>query len=130
VTAIAHAPSPPDDRDLVQHVHAFQTAAAMRVALGPFPTDARLDALLRIADGIDDWSAAAAWIALRALAEATPELRAAITTHARAALPAAGEPLPPMSRALAVTGCELAAGDDRARYLRLRARVRREIAQD
>ena len=61
-------------------------------------------------------------------AEATPALSPAVEARARTALPVAGEPLAPMSRALAVTGCELAAGDDRAPYLRLRARVRGEIA--
>ena len=130
VAAMAYVPAPPDDRDVARHVHAFQTAAALRVAMGPFPADVRLEVLLRLADGVDDWSAAASWIALRALAEATPELRPAVEARARTALPVAGEPLAPMSRALAVTGCELAAGDDRAPYLRLRARVRREIAQE
>jgi tetratricopeptide (TPR) repeat protein len=127
MAAMVHVPPPPDDRDLVQHVHAFQIAAALRIALGPWPETARLEALTSLLDGVDDWIPAAAWLGLRALA-ARDALRDDIERRARNGVSPQHESLPPMARALAVTGCELAKGDDRAPYLRLRARVRRELA--
>jgi tetratricopeptide (TPR) repeat protein len=125
--AMVHVPAPPDDRDIVQHVHAFQVAAALRIALGPWPESARLEALTSLLDGVDDWIPAAAWLGLRAFA-ISDELRATIVRRARESVPSQHESLPPMARAVAVTGCELAKGDDQAPYLRLRARVRRELA--
>jgi hypothetical protein len=66
---------------------------------------------------------------LRALAAAAPEVRAAVEERARSMSPAPAEPLPPMARALAVTGCELASSAERRPFVRLRARVRRELAE-
>jgi tetratricopeptide (TPR) repeat protein len=127
LAAMAHVPAPTDDRDIVQHVHAFQVAAALQIALGPWPATARLDALTGLAEAVDDWTAAAAWLGLRALAT-TGERRTQVEELARTMIPDAHAALPPMSRALAVTGCELATGERRAPFLRLRARVRRELA--
>jgi tetratricopeptide (TPR) repeat protein len=127
LAAMAHVPAPPDDRDVVQHVHAFQVAAALHIALGPWPETARLAALTSLAEAVDDWTAAAAWLGLRALA-GTAELRPQIAALARRMLPDAQAPLPPTSRALAVIGCELATDDERAPFLGLRARVRHELA--
>jgi hypothetical protein len=120
-------PTPSGDSDVVQYVHAFQVAAAMRVALGPWPVETRLDALRGLLEGVGDWTSAAAWLGLRAMADTVAELRPTLEQRARAMVPAADDPLAPMARVLAVTGGELAEKKDRAPYLRLRARVRREL---
>lgn len=127
LTAMAHVPTPSGDSDVVQYVHAFQVAAAMRVALGPWPVETRLDALRGLLEGVGDWTSAAAWLGLRAMADTVAELRPTLEQRARAMVPAADDPLAPMARVLAVTGGELAEKKDRAPYLRLRARVRREL---
>jgi tetratricopeptide (TPR) repeat protein len=127
LAAMAHVPALTDDRDVVQHAHAFQVAAALHIALGPWTETARLDALTSLAEAVDDWTAAAAWLGLRALA-GTGELRPQIEALAREVLPDPHAPLPPMARALAITGCELATREGRAPFLRLRARIRHELA--
>ncbi|WP_437954914.1 hypothetical protein WME76_25545 [Sorangium sp. So ce119] len=129
VDAMAHPPAPPSrDNDPVLWVHAFQIAAAVLTALGPEPPVVRKERLFPLLDGIDDWSSAAALLGLRALASAWGELRGEVVERAVRLLPSDGEPLPPPSRALAVLGCELAAGEARRRFLRLRARVVAELA--
>ena len=129
LAAMVHLPAPVEGADVVQHVHAFQIAAGLRVALGPWTAGARMEALSGLLAGVDDWTSIAAWLALRALADAAPELRATIEARARSMVPEARGPLAPAARAIAVTGGELASGDGRAPYLRLRARVLRELAE-
>ncbi|AUX19803.1 uncharacterized protein SOCEGT47_002560 [Sorangium cellulosum] len=128
VDAMAHPPAPPSrDHDPVLWVHAFQVAAAVLTGLGPEPPLVRKERLCSLLAGTDDWSSAAALLGLRALASACTELRGAVLERAALLLPSEGEPLPPSSRALAVLGCELAAGEERRRFLRLRARVVAEL---
>ncbi|WP_438022725.1 hypothetical protein [Sorangium sp. So ce233] len=129
VDAIAHPPAPPSrDHDPVSWVHAFQVAAAVLTALGPEPPLVRKERLGALLAGIDDWSSAAALLGLRALAGACTALRGEIVERAARSLPADGEPLPPASRALVILGCELAAGEERRGFLRLRAKVVAELA--
>ncbi|XXY22862.1 hypothetical protein WME88_24930 [Sorangium sp. So ce216] len=129
VDAIAYPPEPPSsDVDAVRWVHAFQIAAAVLAALGPGAVEARKERLCSLLAGIDDWSAGAALLGLRALARARPELTPAIVEQARSLLPAERAPLPPHARALAVLGCELTSGEARRDFLRLRARIRGELA--
>lgn len=126
--AIAYPPELPSrDDDAVLWVHGFQVAAAVMTALGPEPPLVRKERLCSLLAGIDDWSSAAALLGLRALAGARTELRGEILEQAVLLLPSDGEPLPPLSRALALLGCELAAGEERRRFLRLRARVVAEL---
>ncbi|XYH95940.1 hypothetical protein ACMHYB_50490 [Sorangium sp. So ce1128] len=90
----------------------------------------RKERLCSLLAGVDDWSSAAALLGLRALAAARMELRGEILERVVSLIPPEGEPLPPLSRALAVLGCELAAGEERRRFLRLRARVVAELASN
>jgi tetratricopeptide (TPR) repeat protein len=130
LAAIVHVPAPSVDRDVVQHVHAFQLAAALCLAAQPGERDARVDALVGLLEGSDDWTSAVAVLGLRAVAEAEPERAAEIAARLKALVPSREGPLLPMARALAVTGCELASGDDRTVCLQLRARIRRELTGD
>lgn len=99
-------------------------------ALGPWEVATRLEALLPLIEGEDDWTASAAWLALRALAEVDPDRRDEVERRARAKVPSPEQPLSPMARTLAVTGAALASSSEaRIPYLRLRARVRRELAE-
>ncbi|WP_437288313.1 tetratricopeptide repeat protein [Sorangium sp. So ce406] len=127
--AMAHPPEPPSrDADPVLWVHGFQVAAALLAAHGAAPRDERMARLGSLLAGVDDWSAGAALLGLRALAGAHPELRPEIVARAAALVPAPDAPLPPCSRALAVLGCELATAELRRDFLRLRARIRAELA--
>lgn len=127
--AIAHPlPPPSPDVDAVLWVHGFQIAAALLFALSPEPLDTRVERLMALAEATDDWSAGAAILGLRALAQTEPQICPALLSKLHALLPGADTPLPPYSRALAITGCELAQDETRRDFLRLRARIRIEIA--
>lgn len=129
VDAMAYPPEPPSpDVDAVRWVHGFQVAAAVLTAVGPGPVEPRKQRLCALLAGVDDWSAGAALLGLRALVRARPELAPDVVERARALLPGERAPLPPLSRALAVLGCEITSGELRRDFLRLRARVRAEIA--
>jgi hypothetical protein len=125
---MAHVPAPPEGHDVAQYVHGFQIAAALCIASGSEDPETRLDALSQLLGGADDWTSAAALLGLLALAELVPELGARIEARAAKMVPSPQEALTPMARALAVTGSKLTSGEARTNYLRLRARVRREIA--
>ncbi len=130
LSAAVHVPPPPEERDVVQHVFGFQVAAILGIAFGPWEVATRLEALLPLIEGADDWTAAAAWLALRALAEVDPDRRDEVERRARAKVPSPEQPLSPTARTLAVTGAALASSSEaRIPYLRLRARVRRELAE-
>ncbi|WP_437627110.1 tetratricopeptide repeat protein [Sorangium sp. So ce1151] len=129
VDAMAYPPEPPSpDVDAVRWVHGFQIAAAVLAALGPGAVEARKERLCSLLTGVDDWSAGAALLGLRALARARPELTPAIVEQARSLLRGERALLPPHARALAVLGCELTSGEARRDFLRLRARIRGELA--
>ncbi|XXX81733.1 hypothetical protein WMF30_23525 [Sorangium sp. So ce134] len=126
--AMAYPPEPPSPEvDAARWVHGFQIAAAVLAAVGPGPAAERKQRLVSLLAGVDDWSAGAALLGLRALARAHPALAPEIAAEARRLLPEARAPLPPLARALAVLGCELAVGEARRDFLRLRARVRAEL---
>jgi tetratricopeptide (TPR) repeat protein len=128
LAAMVHVPPAPKGHDVVQYVHGFQIAAALCIASRSEGPETRLDALSPLLEGGDDWTSAAALLGLLALAELVPELGARIEARAAKMVPSPQEALTPMARALAVTGSKLTSGEARANYLRLRARVRREIA--
>jgi hypothetical protein len=111
----------------VRWVHGFQIAAALLCASAKGPPAARLERLLALLAGPDDWTAGAALLGLRALGEAARDLRPAILEAARRLLPAESAPLPPLALALAVLGAEIDEGDARRDFLRLRMRVRAEV---
>jgi len=125
--AAAHPPPPPAGLDAVRWVHGFQIAAALLCASGPAAPAARLERLLALLAGPDDWTAGAALLGLRALGRTAPDLRPVILDAARRLFPADDAPLAPCSLALAVLGGELAEGDARRDFLRLRRRVRAEL---
>ena len=126
--AAAHPPAPPAGLDVVRWVHGFQIAAALLCASAPSPAAERLERLLALLTGPDDWAAAAALLGLRALGRSAPELRAAILDAVRPLLPAVDAPLPPLALALAVLGGDLAEGGERRDFLRLRMRARAEVS--
>ena len=95
---------------MVRWVHGFQIAAALLCASAPSPAAERLERLLALLTGPDDWAAAAALLGLRALGRSAPELRAAILDAVRPLLPAVDAPLPPLALALAVLGGDRAEG--------------------
>ncbi|WP_165373177.1 hypothetical protein [Sorangium cellulosum] len=130
VRAMAYPPEAPSSPgvDSVRWIHGFQIAAAVLSALSPGPLEARVEPLYSLLAGVDDWSAGAALLGLRALARARPELSLEILERVRPLLPGERAPLPPLARALAVLGCELTSGEARRDFLRLRARIRAELA--
>jgi len=97
LAAMAHPPQAPAEIDPVRWVHAYQVAAALLVAAGSTPIEARERRLLALLGGVDDWSAAAALLGLRALGRRDPVL----IERLRALVPGEDEALPPLSRALA-----------------------------
>ncbi len=125
--AAAHPPAPPSGVDAVRWVHGFQIAAMLLCASAPVPPSARMERLIALLAGPDDWAAGAALLGLRALGRSAPELRSAILVAARGLLLAEDVRLSPMSLALAVLGAELAEGAARRDFLRLRMRVRAEL---
>ena len=123
----AHVPAPPAGLDATRWVHGLQIAAMLLCASAAAPPSARLERLLALLAGPDDWAAAAALLGLRALGRVAPDVRPAILDAARRLLPAGDASLPPFSLALAILGGELAEGDARRDFVRLRMRVRAEI---
>jgi hypothetical protein len=125
IDAMAHPPPlPSPDADAVRWVHGFQLAAAVLVGNGPDAAGAREERLAGLLIGIDDWSAAAALIGLRALCRCCPERRESVASHARALLASISDPLPPLARALAVLGAEVASDEGRSDFIALRAQLR------
>ncbi len=124
---LAHPPPlPSPDVDAVVWVHGFQVAAALLIGHGKAPVNAREDQLASLLSGVDDWSAAAAILGLRALCRGAPDRRDSVSRRMQDLLTSLSDSLPPFARALSVVGAELSLDENRSSFLALRSRVRAE----
>ena len=131
IQAMPHVSSPPRDEDVTKWVHAHQVASAILCAHASARLDDRFDALEAVATGAyDDWLGAAALIGIDELATLEPGARARCEQLLVDLLPADGELLAPNVLALSVVGTSFARRSHRQPFLKLRARVRNQIAPD
>ncbi len=129
VGAARYIPEPPPDHDECAWVVKWQVAAGLLAARAGAPHRDN-EPLLRLLDGVGDWSSIGAVIALfRAAIDAGPEARLELAARLGTMIPPSSEPLLPASRAVAVLGSRLSEGRLRARFLALRARVAREVGR-